>query len=90
MNTQLNICGSCDENQCVDCCRNLYKISAEKGSALRVEQERHQLMCIAHCLVINSSCKKVSETEDMWSKAINILKSVIEHQRDNIRNITNI
>jgi hypothetical protein len=55
-----------------------------------VEQERHQLMCIAHCLVINSSCKKVSETEDMWSKAINILKSVIEHQRDNIRNITNI
>lgn len=90
LNTQLSICGSCDENQCVDCCRNLYKISAEKGSALRAEQERHQRMCIAHCLVINSSCKKDSETEDMWSKATNLLKSVIEHQRDNIRNITNI
>jgi len=90
LNTQLNICGSCDENKCLDCCRNVYKISADEGSALRDQQERQQLKCICNCLVIYSACKKNSDAADMWGKAGDIMKDFTEKQSNNSGNISKI
>jgi hypothetical protein len=90
LNTQLGQCAACDENRCMDCCRNFYQINAAQGSPLHAEQEKHQMMCIAHCLVINESCKGSSEPSDMIGMAMDILKEVNERQRDNTRNISNI
>ncbi len=90
LNTQLNICGSCDENKCVDCCRNVYKISADEGSALRAQQDRQRRKCVDNCMIISSLCQKDSNVKDMLGKGWDILKDVTEQQRDNSSNISKI
>jgi len=90
LNTRLSICGSCDENQCVSCCRNVYKISADEGSALRAQQERQRLKCVGNCMVIYSLCQKDSNEADMWAKMLDIMKDVTEKQANNSGKISKI
>jgi hypothetical protein len=85
-NLNIQLCHSCDENKCEDCCRNLYKINADEGSALRTEQERQQNKCIINCMYIHEFCEMDSRTEDLFNMLSDILKDVNENRLNDIRN----
>ncbi len=90
LNSRPGSCDSCDEARCLDCCRNLYRIDAAPGSPLHAQQERRQMLCISHCVILHESCRRSSDQSDMYGMAMDILKSVSDSSADMTRKLSNI
>uniref|UniRef100_A0A832A3M5 Uncharacterized protein n=1 Tax=Desulfacinum infernum TaxID=35837 RepID=A0A832A3M5_9BACT len=90
LNTRPESCGSCDEARCLDCCRNLYPIDAAQGSPLHAQQERRQMLCISHCVIIYEACRKSSSQADLLGMGMDILKGVSESRTDTTRKLSSI